>query len=376
MCLEAEQVHRWYQQHFDSREQRFANKLKCRGRPVRIGHNLDKWFQFVHQRAKELESCPVKCEAFNRDDILRNRIKDLDVLVGLNGVMKCQAAQLNHRAKRAMLSLERMNHGLGWGPGLQTVKDFDMVISFNHLADIPINYFHVLNSDGCEAKFKCLENSMAYSWIENSSTWEFWNKSLKTFGALIVSNCEGRRMDLFKSLEKEGVSLTKSGRCFRQKFNITQLLKSSPHSADMNVPRAWLQEKFAFTKFFPFYFGFENGIEMDYLTEKFWLGLRMGNIPVIFGAPNLRDYWPFDSHPPWIDVLDFHNVSELSHELKSLFRNSTRYREKLRSLNELSPSDFETFINHWTNSSFRATGENSILCRICQYMHEHFCEED
>jgi len=100
----------------------------------------------------------------------------------------------------------------------------------------------------------------------------------------------------------------------------------------------------------------------------------MGNIPVILGAPNLADYWPFDSSPPWFDVLDYYDASALSRELISLMEDPDRYRDKLEALLRVPSQEFQRVIDRWMNASFTLPGENSVLCRICKYMDENFCE--
>ncbi|CAG8495340.1 40696_t:CDS:1 [Gigaspora margarita] len=76
---------------------------------------------------------------------------------------------------------------------------------------------------------------------------------------------------------------------------------------------------------YPFYLALESCQEKDYSTEKLWNTFKVGVVPIIWGAPNVRSYLP---HPKSvIFVEDFSDVEELANYLKYLAKNETAYLE-------------------------------------------------
>lgn len=77
-----------------------------------------------------------------------------------------------------------------------------------------------------------------------------------------------------------------------------------------------------------FNLAFENCIEPDYVTEKFFHPLIAGTIPVYLGAPNIEEFAPGDNC--FIDARNFPNPRHLADYLKDLAQNDrecARYHE-------------------------------------------------
>jgi hypothetical protein len=55
---------------------------------------------------------------------------------------------------------------------------------------------------------------------------------------------------------------------------------------------------------------FENSIEPDYVTEKFFQPLQTGTVPIYLGAPNIDEFAPGDDC--YIDVTDFSSPAEVA----------------------------------------------------------------
>jgi hypothetical protein len=72
--------------------------------------------------------------------------------------------------------------------------------------------------------------------------------------------------------------------------------------------------KMAIMKRFDFSLAFENSIEKDYVTEKFFEPLIAGCVPVYLGAPNIDEFAPGDDC--YVNVQDFANPKDLSEFLK------------------------------------------------------------
>ncbi|CAG8839518.1 9546_t:CDS:1, partial [Cetraspora pellucida] len=76
---------------------------------------------------------------------------------------------------------------------------------------------------------------------------------------------------------------------------------------------------------YPFYLAIENCQDKDYTTEKVWDTFKLGVVPVIWGAPNIRSYLP---HPKSaIYINDFPDTESLANYLKYLASNETAYLE-------------------------------------------------
>jgi len=74
---------------------------------------------------------------------------------------------------------------------------------------------------------------------------------------------------------------------------------------------------------YKFCLAFENAIEPDYVTEKFFDALEAGTVPVYRGAPNIRDFAPADDC--YINADDFAGPAELAAYLDSLDHDEAAY---------------------------------------------------
>ncbi|CAM9525200.1 unnamed protein product [Choristocarpus tenellus] len=73
-------------------------------------------------------------------------------------------------------------------------------------------------------------------------------------------------------------------------------------------------------KRYKFTLAFENSIDDDYVTEKFYQPLSRGSIPVYLGAPNIAQFSPAQEgdSPAHISVLDYPSPKDLAEYLKSV----------------------------------------------------------
>ncbi|CAG8572424.1 22577_t:CDS:2 [Dentiscutata erythropus] len=76
---------------------------------------------------------------------------------------------------------------------------------------------------------------------------------------------------------------------------------------------------------YPFYLAIESCQEKDYSTEKLWDIFKLGVVPVIWSAPNVRSY--LTHHKSVIFIDDFPNVEALANYLRYLVKNETAYLE-------------------------------------------------
>ena len=118
----------------------------------------------------------------------------------------------------------------------------------------------------------------------------------------------------------------------------------------------WGSSKVSIMRKYLFHLAFENQNEVDYVTEKVWLGLMSGTLPVYMGAPNVRDLVPSNSMIFWDD---FTSVASLAEHLRYLESNRTAYLEyhawRDRSLED-------RFL-----STYKDTSEH-VECRMCKWV--------
>jgi alpha-1,3-fucosyltransferase 10 len=72
-----------------------------------------------------------------------------------------------------------------------------------------------------------------------------------------------------------------------------------------------------------FTLAFENSIATDYVTEKFFDAFVAGSVPVVLGAPNVRDFAPADRS--YIDAADFDGPKALAARLVQLANDDAAY---------------------------------------------------
>lgn len=86
-----------------------------------------------------------------------------------------------------------------------------------------------------------------------------------------------------------------------------------------------------------FTLAFENSIARDYVTEKFYDPLAAGSVPVVLGAPNVREFAPAERC--YLDAADFDGPADLAARLVALARDESAYAELLAWRREgISPS--------------------------------------
>lgn len=167
------------------------------------------------------------------------------------------------------------------------------------------------------------------------------------------SNCRaGSQRDAYvQSLMAAGVSVHAFGQC----------LHNAEHSAlypECQVRGTQRGDKFCIMSHYRFAIAFENVVEEDYATEKFYDALSVGAVPIVRGAPNIAQLAP---HPE--SFIDANNMSptalaQLLAQLEAepgaylryhAWRNSTQLR-----------AEFERLLAH---------NGGRVLCNLCTHIH-------
>ncbi|KAM9330100.1 GDP-fucose protein O-fucosyltransferase 3 [Gastrophryne carolinensis] len=78
---------------------------------------------------------------------------------------------------------------------------------------------------------------------------------------------------------------------------------------------------------YKFILAFENAVCEDYITEKLWRPLKLGAVPIYYGAKNIKDWLP--SNKSAIIVATFSHPQELAQYITQLDKNDSLYMEYL-----------------------------------------------
>jgi len=76
---------------------------------------------------------------------------------------------------------------------------------------------------------------------------------------------------------------------------------------------------------YKFIIAFENVIDTDYVTEKFYEPLIKGSVPIYLGAPNIDDFAPGDNC--FVDVRKFENPKSLADFIKACYDDEQLYAQ-------------------------------------------------
>ena len=74
---------------------------------------------------------------------------------------------------------------------------------------------------------------------------------------------------------------------------------------------------------YKFVLAFENAVQSDYVTEKFYIPLMAGSVPVYLGAPNIQRFAPDPAS--YIDVAAFPSPHALAQHLLHLHAHPAEY---------------------------------------------------
>ena len=78
-------------------------------------------------------------------------------------------------------------------------------------------------------------------------------------------------------------------------------------------------------KKYKFYLSFENALCQDYITEKFFLAMYAGALPIVYGGLSKGDYEKIAPDHSFIHVDDYDTIEDLSNHLTYLSNNIEAY---------------------------------------------------
>ncbi|XP_052784432.1 alpha-(1,3)-fucosyltransferase 10-like isoform X2 [Mya arenaria] len=128
--------------------------------------------------------------------------------------------------------------------------------------------------------------------------------------------------DTFVELLKKYIPVDSYGACGHNK-DMPKRLRFENSMAPLDE-----REFFQFAARYKFTLAMENYVCEDYVTEKLWRPFRLGSVPIVFGAPNVKEYLP--SNKSAILVEDFEDIKDLAEYVKLLDKNNILYNDYLR----------------------------------------------
>ena len=174
-----------------------------------------------------------------------------------------------------------------------------------------------------------------FSWAEYGFMDAAEEKTASHDAIAVISNCAANsfRMEAIERMEKLGIKVDKYGSCFSRRLN---------------------GDKVKSLRSYKFTLAFENSIEEDYVTEKYFHALVAGSIPVVIGAPNIKDFEPMDGSIIHIPTLE--DVDTAVNRMKHLLNDDAEY-DKMLEWKKKGPSD-----------KFLALVDMAVVhsaCRLC-----------
>jgi len=129
----------------------------------------------------------------------------------------------------------------------------------------------------------------------------------------------------------------------------------------------------------------ENALVDDYVTEKFYEGLKSASLMVYLGAPNVEQYAP--ASRSFVNVGDFPDVSTVARHLIQIEKNQTLYdsyftwrrstasssSSSLSPSSDLAPAALSREFKDLDNHNFARSGGRSWQCRLCSVYVERYC---
>eukprot|EP00455_Lapot_gusevi_P018094 TRINITY_DN1980_c0_g1_i6.p1 TRINITY_DN1980_c0_g1~~TRINITY_DN1980_c0_g1_i6.p1 ORF type:complete len:403 (+),score=11.29 TRINITY_DN1980_c0_g1_i6:147-1355(+) len=229
----------------------------------------------------------------------------------------------------------------GEGPTDEELQqDFDLVSTYRLDSDIPRPYFPYDSGPG-----RLFDPPVPTSQRQKAPV--MW----------VASNCEAnnRRLDYVKELMKY-IEIDSYGSCLKNKEWPRNASWVKGKSGDFSRKNFYGEELFQLTRQYKFYLAFANSNCVDYVDEKVWRSLEAGAVPIVLGAPNLRDFSPLPG--AIIETADFRSPKHLAEYLHTLNANSTLYEYHLRfkSLRQASPHFSALWMKRRSNWE----------CRVCQ----------
>eukprot|EP01080_Neovahlkampfia_damariscottae_P012198 gene12198-5785_t len=299
------------------------------------------------------EDCPVPCkfsekfEDFEKSDIVwSHELTNVAVLLNRMPLQKpkkiavltlenfYRSATMDNMIRRFYVNMKRnFRH---W------MSKVDILISMSKHSDVVVNYFYGL---GFKEKYSHTPEIVQKYLIEKPITKK---KRKDVLASTWISNCFSVvRNTYIKELSKH-MKIDHYGKCFNSGLDGKKYNKEEQQSS------------------YKFILAFENTVQSDYLSEKYFGALRADAVLVYFGAPNMHDYSPI-SGKMGINALDY-TPEELAKFLQELADDDEKYNQYL---NWKKQALQQKFLQD-SRKDFLLKGKDGWMCRLCQHYHQRY----
>ncbi|GFN94943.1 alpha-(1,3)-fucosyltransferase 10 [Plakobranchus ocellatus] len=158
--------------------------------------------------------------------------------------------------------------------------------------------------------------------------------------------------------------------------------KQLPHPINSPLEGMAHRDFYELVSRYKFAISMENAVCQDYITEKFWRPLIVGTVPIAFGSPTIRDFFP--DNKSVLSILDFPVVEDLVSRIKELNLKDVDY-DKLRNWKHtgVTNSELQKILRErtWTpyDEQTWSWGQVNFVeafeCFVCEHIHENLQRE-
>lgn len=192
------------------------------------------------------------------------------------------------------------------------------------------------------------------------------NKYLKEISPVMYlqSDCEtSTERDIYVKELMKYVDIDSYGTCLNNKklpIKFTEDYLNKLHDDDF----------LRFIARYKFVIAIENGICNDYVTEKFWRAIKVGTVPIYFGSPLIKDWFP--NNRSAILLEDYPTPEIMSKYITKLMNNDTLYESYLEHKTKRLVSNAK-LLNEIKNRPYQidALKTASVFeCYVCEKLHQ------
>eukprot|EP01080_Neovahlkampfia_damariscottae_P000210 gene210-4456_t len=286
------------------------------------------------------KDCPVSCK-FTQD---KEYYKDSQIVLGVENDVDDLVK--NTSKKFAMLTLESVERYVGLS--YEKLEKPDFIVSTSLFSDVIISYVYDVMGT-YDHTIESMEELLSRPPI-------FDKKNDTILVSSFISNCKGRygpetgvRYNYVKALSKY-IDIHHYGQCFNN-------IKISQQGRGFKLKQ---QAKYYFT------LSFENFVETDYATEKYFGTLMTDTIQIVLGSPKIHDLSPVNDKI--VINANEYSPSELAKYLKKLVKD----KKKMAQLRHWRSKGISKKFLRYTNTDFILKGKNSWICRLCESYHKRY----
>ncbi|XP_026324882.1 alpha-(1,3)-fucosyltransferase 10-like [Hyposmocoma kahamanoa] len=194
----------------------------------------------------------------------------------------------------------------------RTIRSFNFSSTYSRYSDVPFPLQWIQSLDNITSKKYYID-------IVKKNTF------LKEISPILYlqSHClTSTERDLYVQELIKYQTIDSFGACLNNKEIPLNLRRDSFY-----MSKLYSEDILKFIARYKFVIAIENSVCNDYVTEKFWRAIHVGVVPIYFGSPSIRDWFP--NKKSAILLEDFPSPKLLSTHIDKLMRNDDMYEEYL-----------------------------------------------